>query len=140
VIGTGRTDDREIVLGLGARAFVDLDADPLESIGEADVVFDVIGGDVGQRSTALVRRGGTLVTIAMPPTAQPREGRAVFFVVEPDRAQLTELAERVRDGRLKPLVGDVRPLTETADAFARHRRTAGKTIIRVTQDRIGDVS
>jgi NADPH:quinone reductase-like Zn-dependent oxidoreductase len=140
VIGTGRTDDRDIVLGLGAQAFVDLDADPLESIGEADVVFDVIGGDVLERSTALVRRGGTLVTIAMPPAAQPREGRAVFFVVEPDRAQLTELAERVRDGRLTPLVGDVRPLTETADAFARHRRTAGKTIIRVTQDRTGDAS
>jgi NADPH:quinone reductase-like Zn-dependent oxidoreductase len=138
VIGTGRTDDRDIVLGLGAQAFVDLGAEPLEGIGEADVVFDVIGGDIGERSTALVRRGGTMVTIAMPPTAQPKEGRAVFFVVEPDRAQLTELAQRVRDGRLKPLVGDVRALTETADAFARHRRTPGKTIIRVTQDRIGD--
>jgi NADPH:quinone reductase-like Zn-dependent oxidoreductase len=138
VIGTGRTDDRDVVLGLGAQAFVDLDAEPLEGIGEADVVFDVIGGDVLERSTALVRRGGTLVTIAMPPTAQPKEGRAVFFVVEPDRAQLTELAQRCRDGRLKPLVGAVRPLTEAADAFARHRRTPGKTVIRVATDRIGE--
>jgi len=104
------------------------------------VVFDVIGGDVLERSTALVRRGGTLVTIAVPPTAQPKEGRAVFFVVEPDRAQLTELAQRVRDGRLKPLVGDVRPLAETADAFARHRRPRGKTIIRVATDRTGESS
>jgi NADPH:quinone reductase-like Zn-dependent oxidoreductase len=138
VIGTGRTDDRDIVLGLGAQTFVDLDTEPLESVGEVDVVFDVIGGDVLERSTALVRRGGTLVTIAVPPTAQPKEGRAVFFVVEPDRAQLTELAERVRDGRVKPLVGDVRPLAETADAFARHRRTRGKTIIRVATDRKGE--
>jgi NADPH:quinone reductase-like Zn-dependent oxidoreductase len=138
VIGTGRTDDRDVVLGLGAQAFVDLDTEPLESVGDVDVVFDVIGGDILERSTALVRRGGTLVTIAVPPTAQPNEGRAVFFVVEPDRAQLTQLAQRVRDGRLKPLVGDVRPLAETADAFARRRRTRGKTIIRVATDRAGE--
>jgi hypothetical protein len=68
VIGTGRTDDRDVVLGLGAQAFLDLDADPLEGIGEVDAVFDVIGGDVLERSTALVPPGGTLVTITMPPT------------------------------------------------------------------------
>ena len=123
VIGTGRADDRDVVLGLGAHAFVDLDAEPLEDAGEVDVVFDVIGGEVLERSTALVRAGGTLVTIAMPPTVQPKEGRAVFFVVEPDRARLADLAQRVRDGRLKPIVGAVRPLAETADAFAPRRRT-----------------
>jgi NADPH:quinone reductase-like Zn-dependent oxidoreductase len=131
VIGTGRADDRDLVLGLGAQAFLDLDVDTLEGIGEVDVVFDVIGGDVLERSTALVRPGGTVVSIAMPPTVQPKEGRAVFFVVEPDRAQLADLAQRVRDGRLKPVVGAVRPLTETADAFARHRRTPGRTIIQI---------
>ncbi|EWM10515.1 NADP-dependent oxidoreductase [Kutzneria sp. 744] len=130
VIGTGRAADRDLVLGLGAQAFVDLDAEPLS--GEVDVVLDVIGGSVLERSAALVRPGGTLVTIPAPPTVQPKDGRAVFFVVEPDRAQLADLAQRVRDGRLKPLVGAVRPLAETADAFARRNRTAGKTIIQVT--------
>nr|WP_271213370.1 NADP-dependent oxidoreductase [Rhodococcus wratislaviensis]GLK40445.1 NADPH:quinone reductase [Rhodococcus wratislaviensis] len=138
VIGTGRTDDRDVVLGLGAQAFLDLDSDPLEGIGEVDAVFDVIGGDVLERSTALVRPGGTLVTIAMPPTMQPKEGRAVFFVVEPDRARLADLAQRVRDGRLKPIVGAVHPLTETADAFAHHQRTPGRTIIRVARDQGGE--
>ncbi len=138
VIGTGRAEDRDLVLDLGAQAFVDLDTAPVEGIGDVDVVFDVIGGDVGERSTALVRPGGTLVTIAMPPRVQPNEGRAVFFVVEPDRAQLTELAQRCRDGRLKPLVGAVRPLADTADAFARRRRTPGKTIIRVAGDEKGE--
>jgi NADPH:quinone reductase-like Zn-dependent oxidoreductase len=122
------------VLGLGAQAFLDLDAEPLEGVGTVDVVFDVIGGDVLERSTALVRPGGTLVTIAAPPATQPEDGRAVFFVVEPDRARLTDLARRVRDGRLKPIVGAVRPLTEAAAAFARHRRAPGKTIIRVADD------
>ncbi len=135
VIGTGRAAHRETVLGLGAHAFVDLDADPWEHIGEADVVFDALGGDVLERSAAVVRPGGTLVTIAAPPTAQPKNGRAVFFVVEPDRGQLVELAERVRDGRLRLVIGAVRPLAEAADAFADHRRGSGKAIIQIASDR-----
>ncbi|HEY1968990.1 MAG TPA: NADP-dependent oxidoreductase [Pseudonocardia sp.] len=131
VIGTGRSGDRDVVLGLGAAAFLDLDADHLEGVGQVDVVLDVIGGDILERSTALVRPGGTLVTIAAPPTSQPKDGRAIFFVVEPDRVRLSQLAQRLRDGRLKPIVGEVRPLAETAAAFARRRRTPGKTIIQV---------
>ena len=134
VIGTGRAADRDVALGLGAQAFLDLDADDLRHVGEVDVVFDVIGGDVLERSTALVRPGGTVVTIAAPPTVQPVDGRAVFFVVEPDRARLADLAQRVRSGRLTPLVGSVRPLSEAADAFTRRVRTRGRTIIRVADD------
>ncbi|MET7749709.1 NADP-dependent oxidoreductase [Micromonospora sp. NPDC005367] len=132
VIGTGRAEDRDVALGLGAQTFLDLAVDDLRQVGEVDVVFDVIGGDILERSTQLVRPGGTLVTIATPPTVQPTDGRAIFFVVEPDRARLIDLAERLRAGRLKPIVSEVRPLAETASAFARHRRTPGKTIIQVT--------
>jgi NADPH:quinone reductase-like Zn-dependent oxidoreductase len=137
VIGTGRSDDRDVVMGLGAQAFVDLTADRLEDVGDVDVVFDVIGGEILERSAALVRPGGTLVTIAAPPKVQPKEGRAVFFVVEPDRTQLDELAQRVRDGRLKPIINSVRPLAEAVDAFARRRRAPGKTIILVAEAQEG---
>lgn len=134
VIGTGRAADRETALELGADVFVDLQAERLEDIGEVDLVFDVIGGDILGRSAALVRAGGTLVTIAEPVTVRPTDGRAVFFVVEADRARLADLAGRLRDGRLKPIVGEVRPLAETAEAFARRKRVPGKTIIRVAED------
>jgi NADPH:quinone reductase-like Zn-dependent oxidoreductase len=134
VIGTGRASDRDRALELGVDAFIDLDNERLEDAGEADVVFDVIGGDILDRSAALVRPGGTLVTIVMPPKVRPKDGRAVFFVVEPDRARLTDLAARLRDGRLKPVVGAVRPLAEAPSAFAPGTRTPGKTIIRVTED------
>ncbi|WP_461031248.1 NADP-dependent oxidoreductase [Streptomyces mayteni] len=140
VIGTGRADDRTTALGLGVEAFVDLRADRLEDVGPVDVVFDVIGGDLLDRSTALVRPGGTLVTIARPVTVHPEDGRAIFFVVEPDRTRLADLAARVRDGRLRPIVGSVRPLAETAGAFAPERRTPGKTIIRVTPPSAGSSS
>ncbi|AKK30956.1 NADP-dependent oxidoreductase [Mycobacterium sp. EPa45] len=134
VLGTGRADDRDVVVGLGADEFFDLGADSLDGIGEVDVVFDVIGGGVLERSAALVRPGGTLVSIAMPPPVHPVGAHAVFFVVEPDRAQLVGLAQRVRDGRITPIVSAVRPLTETPDAFAGRQRVPGKTIIRVTPD------
>ncbi len=133
VIGTGRAGHRDTVLGLGAHAYVDLEAEKLEDIGDVDVVFDVIGGEILERSAALVRPGGTLVTIAEPVTVRPREARAVFFVVEPDRARLSDLARRVREGRLKPTVGDVVPLAEAAAAFAR-KPVGGKTIVRVAED------
>ena len=136
VIGTGRAADREAALGLGANVFVDLQADRLEEAGELDVVFDVIGGEVLERLAPLVRVGGTLVTIIGPPKVRPAEGRAIFFVVEPDRLQLAHLAERVRSGRLHPIIGAVRPLAEAAAAFTPDRRIPGKTIIRVTEGEI----
>lgn len=134
VIGTGRAADRDTVLGLGAHAFLDLETDKLEDVGEVNVVFDVIGGEILDRSAALVRAGGTLVTIVRMPTVKPMDGRAVFFVVESDRIRLAELAQRLSDGRLKPIVGAVRSLPEAPAAFAPDRRTHGKTIIRVFED------
>jgi NADPH:quinone reductase-like Zn-dependent oxidoreductase len=133
VIGTGRAADRDTALGLGVDAFLDLEADKLEDAGEVDVVFDVIGGDILDRSAALMRAGGTLVTTVRVPTVQPKDGRALFFVVEADRSRLADLAQRLRDGRLKPIVGAVRSLAEAPAAFAPERRTPGKTIIRITE-------
>jgi len=134
VIGTGRASNRDRALALGVDTFIDLQTEKLEDADEADVVLDTIGGDTLDRSAALVRPGGTLVTITMPPKVQPKDGRAVFFVVEPDRARLTDLATRLRDGRLKPVVGAVRPLAEAPAAFAPGKRTPGKTIIRIRED------
>ncbi|WP_282085423.1 NADP-dependent oxidoreductase [Streptomyces tendae] len=134
VIATGRSADRDTGLALGADVFLDLESERLEDAGEADVVFDVIGGEILRRSAALVRPGGTLVTIAEPPEVRPENGRAVFFVVEPDRAGLTALVRRVRDGRLRPAVGEVRPLAEAPAAFAPRRGRHGRTIIRVASD------
>ncbi len=133
VVGTGRAGDEDLVRRLGAHAFVDLDGGSLDEAGPADVVFDVIGGDVLDRSAALVRPGGTLVTIARPPTVRPEDGRAIFFVVEPDRARLADLAERVRDGRLSPVVGAVHTLAEVPGVFAPGRRVHGRTIIQVVE-------
>lgn len=96
------------------------------------MVFDVLGGEILKRSAALVRPGGALVTIAEPSQIQPQDARAIFFVVEPDRARLVALERRLRDGRLRPIVGAVRSLAEAPAEFDPARRTAGKTIIAIS--------
>src|SRR5438445_6582079 len=98
VIGTGRAADRQKALDFGAQEFVDLENDVLEDVSAVDLVFDVIGGDIGKRSARLVRAGGTLVAIAGPSDARPADGLAIDFVLVSDRVQLGEIVERVRDG------------------------------------------
>ena len=131
VIGTGRSADRQKALDYGANEFVDLDHEALEDIGQVDLVFDLIGGDIGTRSARLVRPGGILVSIVGPPEEPPADGLAIDFVVESDRAQLGEIVQRVRDGRLRTNIGTVASLDDAVDAFNPTGRRPGKTIIRV---------
>jgi len=131
VIGTGRAADREKAIDFGANEFIDLDSEALEDAGEVDLVFDVIGGDIQKRSAQLVRPGGTLVTIVGPQPAKPASGLAIDFVVESDRAQLAEIVQRVRDGRLRPNIGKVSTLDDAVATFNSSERHAGKTVIQV---------
>jgi len=131
VIGTGRAADRQAALDFGAKEFIDLDSDALEDVGGVDLVFDVIGGDIGKRSARLIRAGGTLVSIVGPVEARPVDGLAVDFVVESDRGQLTEIVQRVRDGRLRTNIGKVSTLDDAVATFNATERHKGKTIIRV---------
>ncbi|MEU4482920.1 NADP-dependent oxidoreductase [Micromonospora sp. NPDC023966] len=131
VIGTGRTADRQKALEFGAQEFVDLANDVLEDVGGVDLVFDVIGGDIGKRSASLIRPGGTLVSVVGPPQARPADGLAVDFVVVSDRAQLGEVVQRVRDGRLRTNIGNVATLDDAVTALNPTERITGKTIIRV---------
>jgi NADPH:quinone reductase-like Zn-dependent oxidoreductase len=71
------------------------------------------------------------VSITGPPEARPADGTAVDFVVEADRAQLGEIAQRVRDGRLRTNIGVVASLEDAVAAFNPTERITGKTIIRV---------
>ncbi|HEY3511343.1 NADP-dependent oxidoreductase [Kribbella sp. NPDC051137] len=131
VIGTGRTADRQKALDFGAHEFVDLGNDKLADVGGVDLVFDVIGGDVQKQSAALIRPGGTLVTVVGPVESRPADGLAIDFVVEADRAQLTEIVQRVRDGRLRTNIGTVATLDEAVATFNSTERTKGKTVIHV---------
>src|SRR4051794_20944594 len=131
VIGTGRAADRQKVLDFGAQEFVDLESDALEDVGGVDLVFDVIGGDIQKRSAGLIRAGGILVSVVGPAETRPADGLAVDFVVEADRAQLNEIVQRVRDGRLRTNIGNVSTLDDAVAALNPTERRRGKTVIRV---------
>jgi NADPH:quinone reductase-like Zn-dependent oxidoreductase len=131
VIGTGRAADRQKALDFGANEFVDLGSDALEDVGGVDLVFDVIGGDIQKRSAALIRAGGTLVTVVGPTDIRPADGRVVDFVVEADRPQLSGIIQRVRDGRLRTNIGKVSSLDDAIATFTSTERRTGKTVIRV---------
>jgi NADPH:quinone reductase-like Zn-dependent oxidoreductase len=133
VIGAGRASGRQAALDFGAQQYVDLDNDDWEKVGAVDLVFDVLGGDIAKRSAGVIRHGGTLVTIAGPTEARPVGGLTIDFVVEPDRAQLTQIVQRFREGRLRANIGAVAMLDEAVAAFHPNNRVPGKTIIRVRQ-------
>jgi NADPH:quinone reductase-like Zn-dependent oxidoreductase len=131
VIGTGRAAHRQTVLDLGADDFVDMDHDLLENIGEVDLVLDVLGGDILDRSAELVRAGGAVVSVVGSPRTSARNRRDVFFVVEPERAGLAALDLRLADGRLRPLVGTTYALEDAVALFAPVHPSPGKPIVRV---------
>ncbi|MBV8967817.1 MAG: NADP-dependent oxidoreductase [Verrucomicrobia bacterium] len=130
VIGSGRSAGRQTALDFGAQEFIDIENDALEDVGGVDLVFDVIGGDIAKLSAGLIRAGGTLVTVTGPPETRLANGLAVDFVVESDRAQLTEIVRRLRDGQLRTNIGKVSTLDAAVAAFKRTERVKGKTIIR----------
>ena len=129
VSGTGRAGARQTALDFGAQDFVDLDNDALEDVGEVDLVFDVLGGNIAKRSAGVIRAGGTLVTITGPTAARPADGLTIDFVVVPDLAQLSEVVHRVRHGRLRTNIGKVAALDDAVAAFNPTERIKGKTII-----------
>jgi NADPH:quinone reductase-like Zn-dependent oxidoreductase len=126
VIGTGRAADRQKAFDFGAQEFADLGNDALEDVGGVDLIFDVIDGGIQQRSAGLVRAGGTLVSVVGPTEARPADCLAIDFVVESDRAQLGEVVQRVRDGRLRTNIGNVATLDDAVAALNRPSDARGR--------------
>ena len=118
VIGTGRASARQRVLELGADDFVDVEPDDWETaIGQVDLVYDAIGGDVLARSPAIVKPGGALVSVMNPPQTDRVDIRTVHFVRDPSGAQLRDITRLVDQGVIAPQVGAVYPLADARDAF-----------------------
>jgi NADPH:quinone reductase-like Zn-dependent oxidoreductase len=139
VTATGHARHRDFVLGLGATTFLASGHEESAGIGAVppdgfDVVIDTVGGSVLDASYGMTRRGGRLVTLGAPPSADKAAAlgvHAMFFVVTPDAAELTRLASLVSDGRLRPVLSQAFLLRDGRKAFesATAPHPPGKTVL-----------
>lgn len=135
VLGTASGQDQEFVRHLGADEVIDYRTTPFERVArEIDVVFDTVGGETLERSWGVLKPGGRVVTIAaqVETSTDPRL-RQAFFIVEPNRAQLSEIAHLIDAGKLCPSLAAVFGLTEAREAYARAQQghLRGKIALRV---------
>jgi NADPH:quinone reductase-like Zn-dependent oxidoreductase len=106
VLGLGRAQEAEAIVLAGA----DMVLEGVDGLGTERVrlVFDTIGGPILERAWDGLETGGTVVSIAEPPSPErmaEHHARGVYFVVEPDRAGLLELAKCIDADALAPSIG-----------------------------------
>jgi len=127
VIATAFSHDVADVEALGADRVIDVENARFEEVlTDVDVVLDTIGGETQDRSFAVLRHGGVLVSAVSQPDqgkAAQRGVRVLFFLVEVSSARLEQIATLIEAGELHTHVGDVLPL---ADARLAHEMLAGK--------------
>jgi NADPH:quinone reductase-like Zn-dependent oxidoreductase len=134
VIGTASAGATELAREFGAEQVLDPTAPFVGSVEPIDIVFDTVGGDALARSVDVLREGGRLVAVAEePPPKIAERVHAIYFVVEPDRQQLVELARLANDGILRPAIDSVFPVKDARAAFDRVMSPGkrGKVVIEV---------
>jgi NADPH:quinone reductase-like Zn-dependent oxidoreductase len=137
VITTSSAANHEFLRGLGADEIIDYTKTRFEdAVRDADLVLDTVGGDAVERSWSLLRPGGWMISVAMAvgeSEAQEHGVRGLFFIVEPNRAQLEEMGRLVDQGTLKVFVAKVFPLAQARAAFelALEAHTRGKIVLEV---------
>ncbi|MDP9863775.1 MULTISPECIES: NADP-dependent oxidoreductase [Streptosporangium] len=138
VVGTARAAKHAFLRGLGADTLIDYATEDFATATEpVDVVFDLVGGEYGERSAAALKPGGLLVGALggnlgiTPERAAERGVRLTVVNVRPSAADLTRLAALVESGRLRVHVDQVLPLAEVAKAheLLSARRTTGKIVL-----------
>jgi NADPH:quinone reductase-like Zn-dependent oxidoreductase len=140
VIATAAAADRDFLRAIGADQILDYRTEPFdERVREVDLVVDTVGGSTLERSFAVTRRGGTIVSVVEQPDsrlAAEHEVRTAFFVTEPNRDQLIGLAELVDQGRLRAEVMEVSELASARATFETGLRdhVRGKLVLRVVGD------
>lgn len=135
VIGTASAKNREFLLGLGADEVIDYQHTKFEQVAQnIDVVLDTIGGDTRERSWKVLKPKGILISLPGPipeGEAASHNRQGLFFIVEPNRNQLGEIAKLIDSGAIRPVIAETIPLARTREAFERGMagHTRGKLVL-----------
>ena len=140
VIGVDAPWNRELLATLGSDTVIDFTTTRFEDvIQDVDVVLDAVGvGDSIDRSWNVMKKGGTIISLAKPLSQDQAASygvRAIFFVVEANRSELTQIAQLIDMDHLRPLVSQVLPLTQASEAYERKKggQTPGKVVLQVVR-------
>lgn len=140
VIETARRAEAKLLYEIGADQVIDyVEEEFEEQVQNVDVVFDTVGGEALEKSWQVVTPNGVLVTIADPKDKNPSEKsteydvRGIYFIVEPNRYQLMEIARLVDEGQVRSLIDSTFPLSEGRKAFeqALLGYNRGKTVLQI---------
>ena len=137
VITTVSGRDIDFVKRLGADEAIDYQACRFEKeVRDVDVVFDAVGGDTFERSWAVLKPGGRMITIAADSEGTTDQRvKDAFFIVEPNQKQLVEIAKQLDAGQLRAFVKATLPLNEASAAYSgavRHKDNEGYGKIVIT--------
>ncbi len=139
VISTTSTKNLALVRSLGADDVIDYKTQKFEEIvKDVDVVFDTVGGEVQERSWSVLKQGGILVSIVSQPSeeaAAKHKVRSAFIFIEPSAEILTQIAELVDEGKVRPIVGAEFALADIAKAheLSESGHSVGKIVLYVGQ-------
>jgi len=137
VIGTASAQNRDFLLGLGADEVIDYRQTRFEqAVHDVDVALDTIGGETRERSWQVLTPNGILVSLTEPikeSEAAAHDRRGLFFIVEPNREQLGEIAAMIDSGAIRPVIAETLPLARAREAYERGvaGHTRGKLALQV---------
>ncbi|MFJ2755411.1 NADP-dependent oxidoreductase [Nocardioides sp. NPDC087217] len=138
VIGTASASKHDYLREIGVHEVLDYRTSAFEAeLSDVDVVLDTVGGEVMTRSLAVLRPGGTLVTImptgreVLVDEARQHGVRVVGMLADADRAGMEAVADMARRGALRPKIDQVFSMSAAADAHARGEsgRAFGKVVL-----------
>ncbi len=132
VITTASARNREFLQALGAQTVIDYHTEDFTQTARGiDLVFDTVGGKALERSWNVLAPAGRLVTVASDLPDDERTKKA-FFIVEPSREQLSEVAVLLDAGEIQTAVDAEVPFAQANDSFAKNnikRAGRGKVVI-----------
>jgi NADPH:quinone reductase-like Zn-dependent oxidoreductase len=140
VIATASTKNQELLRELGADEMIDYTRQRFEDVArKIDIVLDPIGGDTQERSWQVLKKGGILLSVVQPPSADKAKAlgiQAVFVASHPNGAELAKIAELIDSGDLKPIVNRILPLSEArrAHELSQTGHAHGKIVLRVKEE------
>ena len=138
VISTASGISHDLMLRLGAQRVIDYrQNDFAAELRDVDVVLDTAGGETRARSWPVLRAGGVMVAVAMPPPdpleAQRHHVRAEMVAVSPRGERLAQIAQLIDAGELEVVIDREFDLAEAAEAhrYIEQGHARGKIILRV---------